>query len=163
MDPAQESERLVERIRARRFTIAAVVVTVVAGLVFLGLSYRSRLDRMSRYTDRAQAAEADLTTIGRGASTDAKALLAAFDDAELRRLLRDQAGTWEARASQSKSIDMQLDDLVPQNEAQAAHEIDLERKLSLLETTSREIAEAARDGDLFRARVAAGRLAEAGP
>jgi hypothetical protein len=163
MDPAHESERLVERIRARRFTIAAVIVSVVAGLVFLGLSYRARLDRMSRYADVAQSVEADLTTIGRGAGTDAKALLEAFDDGELRRLLRDQAGTWSARAAQTKAIDTLLEDLVPQNEVQAAQELELERKLSLLETTSNEIVAASQDGDLFRARVAAGRLAEAAP
>ena len=161
VDPARESERLVERIRARRFIIAAVILTIVVGLVSLGFSYRSRLDRMSRYADLAQAVEADLTSIGRGAGTDARALLEAFDDADLRRLLRVQAGTWEARAAQTKAIDDQIDELVPQNEGQAAHELELVRKLSLLETTSRELAEASRDGDLFRARIAATRLAEA--
>jgi hypothetical protein len=163
IDPADESQRLVARIRARRFTIAAVVITVLAGLAFVGVSYRARLDRLSRYTERARAVEAELTTLSRGATADAKQMTAALDDEELLRLLRDQAGVWTSRVDQTEAIEEQLTDLLPQNEDQTAHELGLERQLGVVATSSRELASAARDGDVFRARIAAARLVDGEP
>jgi hypothetical protein len=160
VDRAAESERVVAALQAWKIAAGILAVLLVAGAFTAAYLYKEKLDRLSAYSERSRAVEADLVALRRGAEADASLIAKAFDDDEVRRLLAEQQPTWKARASQCDSLASQVDDLVPQDPAQTEHELGLERDLASLESASKTLVQAAAGSDVFSARVAAAKLAQ---
>lgn len=159
VNPGAESERLVARIRSRRYMVAGGVVVILVGFLFAGLAYQSRAARVGAYDDLSHAVRTDIVALGRAARSDATLITGAFNDGDVRSLLRDQSGQWTDRLRQCERLQDKLEELIPQNENQAANEMALERDLAAIQSASRELAQAAEKQDVFSARVAASRLA----
>jgi hypothetical protein len=161
VDRAAESERVVARMRAWKIGAVALAVLLVAALAFAVVTYRAKTERLARFADSERSVRADLVTLSRGARSDAALVAAAFDEGEVKRLLRDQAAAWASRVQQCEGLRLQVDDLVPQNPEQTASELEIERNLDTVAGAARDIAEAAKTSDVFTARLAAARLAQA--
>ncbi len=159
VDRAAESERIVASMRLWKASVVAIGVLLVVGLVAGGLLYKSRLDRLSEYNEHARLVETDLVTLRRGAAADAALIARAFDDNEVRRILRDQSGAWLDRVERCKALGQQVDELVPQSAEQTSHEVGIERDLAALTSASRGLAEAAANQDPFSAKMAAATIA----
>lgn len=160
VDRALESERAHAASRTRRVAVVIVGLLLVAGVVAGIYLVKSRSDRLAAYAERSSVVETDLVALRRGAEGDAALVARAFDDAEVRRLLADQTETWDSRAAQCQALADQLDDLVPQTPQQTERELALERDLAALTSAARGMAEAAKRGDPFAARLEAAKLAK---
>jgi len=157
IDPRVESERLVERLRARRIIAIVCTVVIATGLLATGYGYWARQQRLERFEDSSTRILLDLETTERGSIEDAYVIASAFDDAEVVRLLSDQAATWSDRKRRCESLRQDVNELVPQNPQQTAAELAIEHRLDALAQASSALAGAATMSDPATGRKAAER------
>jgi hypothetical protein len=158
IDPALASELMVARMQAKRLALIAILVLIVGGGIAAFVAYRAKLERLAAFTERVRSVETDVAALKRGAVDDAAAIGKAFDDKEVKALLKQQSPTWASRIDQCRGLGDQLDELVPQNEEQTTRELALETDVDRVKQAASALIAAADSGDVFAARVAADNL-----
>jgi hypothetical protein len=159
IDPASESERLLRRVRAQRAAAAAVVVLAVVAVAAVAFGMHLRSREALAYGERFRTLAADLAALERGARSDARAIGRAFDDAEARAALADQAGAWAERARSCAALRGRLRGLVSPGPEDAKRQMDLDARAGALADASSAVAGAAAAGDSAAARRVAEKLA----
>lgn len=157
-DRGEASERLVNRMRSRRRMFGIAIALSIGALVVMGIGLKWRLDSASRFGEESRAVDADVTTLLRGARTDAAILVEAFDDREFTALLAAQGPTWAERQLSCETLRDRARELAPRGEQQTRIAADIERRLDEVSAASAQLALAAESSDITAGRAAAAQL-----
>lgn len=144
--------------RSRRRMFGIAIALSIGALVVMGIGLKWRLDSASRFGEESRAVDADVTTLLRGARTDAAILVEAFDDREFTALLAAQGPIWAERQLSCETLRDRARELAPRGEQQTRIAADIERRLDEVSAASAQLARAAESSDIAAGRAAAAQL-----